>query len=145
MKKLVLSLLLIVISCSLYAQSSDCLKAKGKYDILEPYYQILGKDTINRYANEDEIIKYGRWVYFRKTGYIKSTGYYFAGNKQGYWRFYDKKNNLVKIKKYRNNQLIEVNDIVNKKKKTYPFEPYNSAWDYGGDYTGEYLEMGNCN
>jgi uncharacterized protein len=66
---------------------------------------IISSENINRYRSG---VKNGDWKYFYPDDNIKEEGTYYYGKKDGYFKQYDKKGNLISIKKYDND--VEIYD-----------------------------------
>jgi lipopolysaccharide export LptBFGC system permease protein LptF len=82
----------------------------------DSYFEILNGDTINQFIiswefvnsnRQDEIksisrkmvpLRDGKWVFFRKNGYVKKQGFYTLGIRTGKWVYYDRKNQVKKVK-----------------------------------------------
>jgi antitoxin component YwqK of YwqJK toxin-antitoxin module len=119
-----------------------CFRASNK---MVDYYIIFKNDTINNIINNN---RYGKWVFFRNNGYVKKVGYYEWGLKQGYWKYYNRKNRLKKIIKYKNDQKIEVFNLKlnNTKSFMYKEKDYNFLspvinWTFPNS---RFIEKGNC-
>jgi antitoxin component YwqK of YwqJK toxin-antitoxin module len=102
---------------------------------------LFNQDTINQTQNTGNEIKYGRWVFFRKNGYVKHEGYYEWGMKQGYWKYYSRKNQLKKIVKFKNDKVLEIHKRKGNYHKFFEYKKASENWDFG---ESRYLEKGNC-
>jgi len=114
-----------------------CFYAKHKSHV----FIIFDNDTINQYQEPENTVKYGKWVYFRKNGYVKKEGFFEWGMKQGYWKYYSKNNQLIKTIKYKNNQKLEVLDSKKNIKYSFDYKKQSEKWDFG---ESRFLEKGKC-
>jgi len=77
---------------------------------------VVNSENINR--NRDGL-KHGLWKEFYDNEQVKSEGYYSYGKRDGYFKEYDKKGNLLKIEKYKNDELIhDAPELLNYEIKT---------------------------
>jgi len=118
-----------------------CYYALNRNNPTSPYIITFNQDTINQFQELDKNVKYGRWVYFRKNDYVKKEGYYEWGMKQGYWKYYSKQNQLEKIIKFKNDQILEIINLKKNSKKFFNYKKAIDKWDFG---ESRFLEMGNC-
>lgn len=61
-------------------------------------------DKINRFDNQGN--KRGPWVYYHPNGVVSQEGYYMNDKKNGIFKTYDKRGDLLTIEKYRDDELI---------------------------------------
>lgn len=66
---------------------------------------MVRKQRINRYNHKEE--KHGLWVKFYTRAMAESQGTYKNGLKHGYFKYYDRKGNLLRTEKYVNDKLQE--------------------------------------
>jgi antitoxin component YwqK of YwqJK toxin-antitoxin module len=65
---------------------------------------VINTEYINRYRDG---LKHGVWKIFWDNEKIKTEENYFYGKKDGYFKEFDREGNLVSIKKYENDYLVE--------------------------------------
>lgn len=61
-------------------------------------------DKVNRYDNEGK--KRGPWIGFHPNGVLASEGYYMNDKKNGIFKTFDKKGDLLTLEKYRDGELV---------------------------------------
>lgn len=61
-------------------------------------------DQVNRYDNSGN--KRGPWISFHPNGVLASEGYFMNGKKNGIFKTYDKRGNLLTLEKYRDGELV---------------------------------------
>ncbi len=61
-------------------------------------------DKINRYDNRGN--KRGPWIYYHPNGIIAEEGFYMNDKKNGIFKAYDKKGDLLTLEKYRDGELV---------------------------------------
>ena len=68
-----------------------------------------GKITSIQYVNRIDRNgkKQGKWVQFWSNGILKSEGHFLNGQKHGFFKFYARDGNLVKVEKYQNGYKLE--------------------------------------
>ena len=77
---------------------------------------VINSENINRYR---EGLKHGVWKEFYDNENVKWEGEYSYGKRDGYFKEFDIKGNLLKIEKYRNDELIiDAPELINYEVRT---------------------------
>ncbi|MDZ4204280.1 MAG: hypothetical protein U1C46_05620 [Bacteroidales bacterium] len=84
---------------------------------------IINRESINR--NDHNGLRQGRWKFFYSEGTLQMEGTYREGRKDGYFKTYDQKGNLLDLKKYVED--IEIQDVPEIAKLTARNEYYETG------------------
>lgn len=98
---------------------------QGNIILLTEYRRgfIINRESINR--TDYNGLKQGKWKFFYSDGTLQMEGTYRAGKREGFFKTYDRKGNLLELKKYVED--VEIQDVPEIAKLTVSNEYYETG------------------